>query len=73
MLKLTADMYRLRLFEIREKKFNISKQQVKLNEAIRNLQSQLNEWNSKDNEASGQIILTLSSNSAITGSIAIRN
>jgi uncharacterized protein (TIGR02231 family) len=68
-VKAYADMYRARLFELREKKFIISKQQKNLNEQLVNLQAQLNEWNAKNNQPSGQIILTVSTNTTINGAI----
>lgn len=68
-VKLYADMYRSRLFEIREKKFIINKQQKSFNELISNLQAQLNEWNIKNNQPEGQFVLTVSANSTISGAI----
>ena len=68
-IKAFADLYRQRLLELREKRFNITRQQSDLNEIIQNLHAQLNEWNEKNNEASGQIVLSVSANSTISGAI----
>lgn len=68
-IKAFADLYRQRLFELREKRFNITRQQRDLNEIIQNLQAQLNDWNEKSNEASGQIVLSVSANTTISGAI----
>ncbi|MEI6312216.1 MAG: DUF4139 domain-containing protein [Bacteroidota bacterium] len=68
-VKALADMYRARKLELHEKAFSIAKQQKKMNEIIQNLQAQLNEWNANNNQSSGQIILSVSTNASLSGAI----
>ncbi len=68
-VKALADMYRARKLELHEKAFSIAKQQKSMNETIQNLQAQLTEWNAKNNQSSGQIILSVSTNASLSGAI----
>lgn len=68
-VKNMADFYRIRITELREKRFGINRQQKELQEKITYLQQQLNEWNARNNNTGGQIVLLVSTNTTISGAL----
>ena len=64
-----ANLYRTRMFDIKEKLLDLTKKQRKLALVKIDLENQLAEWSANLNKANGQIVLTVTSDAAVSGAI----
>lgn len=63
-LKANADFYRIRLTDIKTKQLEVGIKLARLNKDIARVQQQLNEYNAKQNQPSGEIIVRVIANAA---------
>ncbi len=70
-LEKVASTMRTRLLEVKTKQSEIKTRQKKLNESINKINSQINELNGKRNRNTGEVIVSVSSNSTVQAKMTL--